>query len=692
MRPTQWLFLLLCLSFDSIAFGQAAQNGLPQLNHFDTSIVDKNLDPCQNFYKFVCSKWQAANPIPADQSYWSTSSNLDLWNQTILRNAMEEASKAKNRDTVHQQVGDYWAACMDEAAIDKAGLKPLQPLLSEIAGMKDKSQLATVIADLHKSAPAAWEGGNTQTNAPAFGYGSSQDLKDASLVVAGFDQGGLGMPGRDFYLSDNPKMVDVRNKYQQHLTNMFALLGEKPEQAKQDTATVLRIETALANAAMPAVDRRDPVKVYNVFSLEDFKKLAPSFDWNAYLKGVNSPTPKHYIVSTPDFFRALEKVYAAESLDNWKTYLRWWAVHTHAAYLSKPFVDENFAFYGKSLSGAQQLQPRWRRCVNMADRDLGEALGQAYVEKAFPPSSKRRTTQLVNSVETALGQEIQGLDWMGPATKKQAEEKLHAIEDKIGYPNKWRDYSSVKIVPNDLVANVAQATKFEFQRQLEKIGKPVDRGEWGMTPATINAYYDPQLNTINFPAGILQPPFFDPTKTDPVNFGAIGMVIGHEISHGFDDQGRKFDAKGDLRDWWTAEDAKKYEQRAACIAKEYTHDVPDLGVKTNGELTLGEDSADNAGLRIALVALQDEYKKEGKSLDTKGDDGWTDLQRFFLAHAYQWCGNIRPETARTLITTNPHSLPEYRVNYVEKNFPEFWQAFSCKKGQPMVNEPACRVW
>jgi putative endopeptidase len=692
MRLAKWSLILACASLTCMAFGQTSQNEMPQLNHFDPGIVDKNLAPCQDFYKFVCSKWQAANPIPPDQAIWSTTSNLNLWNQTILRNAMEEASTAKNRDTVHQQVGDYWTACMDVAAIDKEGLKPLQPLLDEIAAMKDKKQLAAVIADLHKSAPAAWEGGNTQTNTVAFGYGSSQDLKDASLVVAGFDQGGLGMPGRDYYLSDNPKMVDTRTKYHQHLINMFTLLGEKPEQAKEDTTTVMRIETALANAAMPAVTRRDPEKIYNVFDLAGIEKLAPSFDWTTYLKDVNSPAPKHYIVTSPDFFRAFEKVYATESLDNWKAYLRWWALHSHAPYLSKPVVDENFSFYGQVLSGAQQLQPRWRRCVNLADRDLGEALGQAYVEKAFPPSSKQRVTEMVHNIETALGEEIQTLDWMSPETKKQAEIKLHAIEDKIGYPNHWRDYSSVKIVPNNLVANVAQATRFEFQRQLDKIGKPVDRSEWVMTPATINAYYDPQLNTINFPAGILQPPFFDPTKDDAVNYGSIGMVIGHEISHGFDDQGRKFDAKGDLRDWWTAEDAKKYEQRAACIAKEYTHEVPSLGVKTNGELTLGEDSADNAGLRIALRALEDDYKKKSKSLDEKGPDGWTPLQRFFLAHAYGWCDNIRPQVARTMIATNPHSLPEYRVNDVEKNFPEFWKSFDCKKGDPMESEAACRVW
>jgi predicted metalloendopeptidase len=525
-----------------------------------------------------------------------------------------------------------------------------------------------------------------------FGYGSQQDLKNASLVVGGFDQGGMGLPGRDYYLSDNPKMVDTRNKYHEHVRKMLVLAGESPEQAKTDAETILRMETAMAHAAMDAVSRRDPAKINNVMSLEEIQKLAPLFDWSKYLKLVNSPAPQHYVVSAPDFFRALDKLIAAEPLPSWQTHLRWWTIHGHAPYLSKPFVEENFDFYGRALSGAPQIQPRWRRCVNYADRDLGEALGQTYVEKAFPPASKQRVTQLVDNVQLALSQEIKGLDWMGPETKKQAEVKLSAIEDKIGYPNKWRDYSAVKIVPDNLVANVHAATAAEFQRQLNKIGKSVDRGEWTMTPQTINAYYDPQLNTINFPAGILQPPYFDTTVQDAPNYGAIGMVIGHEISHGFDDQGRKFDAKGDLRDWWTPEDGKKYDERVACIANEYTHEVPELGVKTNGLLTLGEDSADNAGLRIAMVALEADYKKLGKSIDEKDPDGWTPRQKFFLSHAYSWCGNLRPELQRTIITTNPHSLNVFRVNFVEKNFPEFWEAFGCKKGQPMVNVPACRVW
>ncbi len=693
MSARKCLSLFLCTAALSIvALSQTKDAGLPKLNRFDSSAVDKSLDPCQDFYKFVCSKWQAANPIPADQSSWTTGSNLNLWNQTILRNAMEEAASAKNRDAIHQKVGDYWSACMNETAINQAGIKPVQPLLDHIAAIKNKSQLADLIAEMHKSTPAAWNGGNTQTNAVAFGFGSQQDLKDASLVVSGFDQGGMGMPGRDYYLGDNANMVNTRKKYQEHVRKMFALAGENPDQAESDAATVIRMETTLAQAAMPAVERRDPDKTYNVFSFDEFKKLAPSFDWAKYLKDLNSPTPRHYVISTPDFFRAVDKLYVGESLDNWKTYLRWWTLHSHAPYLSQPFVEENFDFYGTTLSGARQLQPRWRRCVSLADRDLGEALGQAYVEKAFPPSSKQRVVELVDNIESALGRDIQALDWMSPETKKQAMEKLNAIEDKIGYPNKWRDYSSMKVVPGDLVANVAQATAFEFRRQLDKIGKPVDRGEWTMTPPTINAYYGSQLNTINFPAGILQPPFFDPDSNDDPNYGAIGLVIGHEISHGFDDQGRKFDAKGNLRNWWTAEDGKRYQERAACISREYTHDVPELGVKTNGELTLGEDSADNAGLRIALMALQDEHKKKGKSLDVKEADGWTPLQRFFLSDAYKSCGSIRPEISRMIISTDPHSLPEYRVNYVNKNFPEFWQAFGCKQGQPMVSDNACRVW
>jgi putative endopeptidase len=404
------------------------------------------------------------------------------------------------------------------------------------------------------------------------------------------------------------------------------------------------------------------------------------------------PSSPHYIVTSPQFFRGLEPLIQKYSVDDWKVYLRWHLLHGSAPYLGKAFVDENWNFYSHTLLGAKQQLPRWRRCVRAADRDLGMALGQAYVAAAFPPESKQRTVAMVHDIEHAMDQDITSVDWMQPVTKEQAKVKLHAIEDKIGYPDHWRDYSAVKIVRNSYVNNVHEATAFEFRRQLDKIGKPVDREEWGMTPPTINAYYDPQLNTINFPAGILQPPYFDSKMEDPVNYGAIGMVIGHELTHGFDDEGRKFDAQGNLRDWWTPEDAKAYEQRGECIANEYTEEIPEAGVKQNGHLTQGEDTADNGGLRLAFMAVNNKLQAEGKSLDAKEGDGWTPRQKFFVSYAYSWCEQVRPEFMRTLVLTNPHSIPKYRVNNVVSNMPEFQEAFTCKKGSPMVRANQCRVW
>jgi endothelin-converting enzyme/putative endopeptidase len=700
MHVSKWVLpLSLLIASGFWAQEKPAQQGpgpweLPKLEHFDLSLLDKKLNPCDDFFKFVCSKWIASNPIPADQPMWGTgfSSNLELYNLTILRNAMQDASLAKNRDAVHQKIGDYWAACMDESAVNKNGLKPIQADLDRIAAMKSKADLPTVLAGLHQGSPNAWSANDNETSVALFGFGPSIDFNDASLMVAGFDQGGMSMPGRDYYLADNDSMKQKRAQFLEHVQKMFELAGEKPERAKADAGTVMRIETMMAKSQMDVVGRRDPANLNNVMTTEQVKALAPSFDFDRYMTALNAPTPKHYLVSSPEYFRGLETLLKSESLDNWKTYLRWWTLHKNASYLTDAFEQEHFRFFGKALFGMEQDEPRWRRCVSLADRDLGEALGQAYVDVAFPAESKRRMKEMVNAIEDALSQDIKTLEWMSPATKDQAEIKLKGILDKIGYPDKWRDYSSVKIVPTDLVGNVREATAFEFNRQLNKIGKPVDRYEWTMTPPTINAYYEPQQNTINFPAGILQPPFFDPAKSDAENYGAVGLVIGHEISHGFDDQGRKFDAKGNLRDWWTAEDGRKYDERAACISQQYTRDVPDLGVKTNGALTLGEDSADNAGLRIAMLALENTYKKRGKSLDEKDPDGYTPRQRFFMGHAFSWCSSIRPDFARLKITTNPHSLDEYRVNFVDQNSVEFRAAFGCKAGQPMVKENACRVW
>jgi len=679
----------------TVAAAGADETNVPKLEHFDANLVDKTLDPCQDFYKYSCTKWLTANPIPADQVYWSTGSGLELWNEGLLRDTLEAASKTDpNRSAVQQKIGDYWAACMDETGIETAGLKPLESELARIAALKSKNDITLEVAHLQHVYPGAWQPGDNESSSALFGFTGQQDYDNASMVVAQIDQAGLSLPNRDYYLNTDDKSKEILTKYRAHLKKMFVLAGESESQAAADAGTVIELETALAQAQMDNVKRRDPKNINNKMSLAQIRTLAPSIDWDGYLKAVHAPASDHYIVTSPDFFRAEEKLINSQPLDHWQTYLRWQVIHRSAPYLTKAIVNENFDFFSHTLAGAEKQRPRWRRCVTAADRDLGDALGQAYVDRAFPPESKARTIEMVHAVETALNSDIQSLSWMSPATKQQAIVKLKGIEDKIGYPSRWHDYSSVKIARDSYLNNVAQATSFEFERWVAKIGKPVDRAEWTMTPPTINAYYDPQLNTINFPAGILQPPFFDPSKDDAVNYGAIGMVIGHEIIHGFDDQGRKFDDKGNLRDWWTADDAKKYDERGKCISDEYTQDVPNAGtgVKQNGLLTQGEDTADNGGNRLALAALEIVLKQQGKSLDDKGDDGWTYRQRFFLSNAYSWCANVRPQIARLIVTTDPHSLPEFRINNVISNMPEFGEAFGCKAGQKMVRENACQIW
>jgi endothelin-converting enzyme/putative endopeptidase len=685
------------LSLPLLALAQvpAMDAATPKLDHFDPNLVDKSISPCDDFYKYACNKWIAANPIPADEVYWSTGSGLERWNDNVLRETLEAASKDDAKRTpVQQKIGDYWAACMDESGIEAAGLKPLQPELERIAGLKSKADITLEIAHLHHLFPGAWEGSDNQTNAPFFGFSGGQDYDDATKVVGQIDQGGLSLPSRDYYLNTDEKSVETLKKYRAHIEKMFVLAGETEAQAGSDADTVLALETALAKPQMDNVKRRDPKNINNKFSLAQLRELTPHIQWEVYLKEVNAPASDHYIVSSPEFFRAEDKMLADEPLSKWQTYMRWQVISRAAPYLTKAMDSENFDFFSKTLAGQQEQLPRWRRCAHWADRDLGEALGQAYVDRAFPPESKARTLEMVHAIENAMHGDIASVSWMTPATKEQALAKLKGIEDKIGYPSHWRDYTPVKITRNSLLGNVEQASSFEFERWVAKIGKPVDRTEWTMTPPTINAYYDPQLNTINFPAGILQPPFFENNMDDSVNYGAIGMVIGHELTHGFDDQGRKFDAKGNLRDWWTAEDAKQYDERGKCISDEYTQDVPDAGpgVKQNGLLTQGEDTADNGGIHLALLALAADLQRQGKSLDDKGPDGWTELQRFFLAHAYSWCSNIRPEITRLIVTTNPHSMPVFRVDNVESNMPEFAHAFGCKAGQKMVRANACRVW
>jgi len=644
---------------------------------FDLTAMDKSVDPCVNFYQYACGTWIKNNPIPADQARWGRFSELQERNREILHEILEEASKpAANRDAVTQKIGDYYAACMDEKAIDAKGLAPLQAELDRIHNLKDKTQLAEEIARLHTLGVNA-----------LFQFNSGQDFKDSNDVIAQFDQGGLGLPDREYYLKEDPKSVELRQKYVAHVQKMFELSGEKPEQAKTDAAAVMQFETALAKGSLDLVSRRDPEKVYHKMGKPELAALSPAFKWTEYFAASGAPAFQSINISYPEFVKAINTAIEGTSLADWKTYLTWQLLHSSATFLPSVFVQENFNFFGKTLNGTEAMRARWKRCVDFTNQDLGEALGRKYVERTFGAEGKARTLKMVEALEKALGQDIEQLDWMTPATKAQALVKLKAITNKIGYPDKWRDYSSVVIKPDDPLGNSFRANTFEFHRELAKIGKPVDRLQWDMTPPTVNAYYDPQMNNINFPAGILQPPFFYNNVDDAVNFGGIGMVIGHELTHGFDDQGRQFDAHGNLKDWWTPKDAQEFEQRAACTADEYSGFSVEPGLFLNGKLTLGENTADNGGTRIALMALLNTIGNKTDKID-----GYTPEQRFFLSLGQIWCENDRPEAVRRQVQTDPHSPPQFRVNGVVVNMPEFQKAFSCKPGQPMAPVHACHVW
>ena len=658
----------------------AAQSGPHSpIGGFDLTAIDKSADPCVDFYQYACGTWMKNNPTPPDQSRWGRFSELEERNREVLHQILEAAAKPDpGRDATTQKIGDYYAACMDEKAIDAKGLTPLKPELDRIQGLTQKSQLAAEIAHLHRMGISS-----------LFEFSSGQDFKDSNSVIAQLDQGGLGLPDRDYYLKDDAKSKEIREKYLTHVQRMFELAGEKPAVAKAHAQTVMRMETDLAKGSLDRVSRRDPEKVYHLLKKADFEKANSAFAWPQYFTGANPPPFATVNVAYPEFFKSVDGLLNSASLDDWKTYLTWHALHSQVPVLPNSFLNENFDFYGKTMTGAQEMRPRWKRCVDYTDNQLGEALGRKYVEKTLGAEGKERTLKMVGAIEKAMGEDLDKLTWMTPATKKEALIKLHAITNKIGYPEKWRDYSSVIIKRDDHMGNGYRADEFEFQRQLNKIGKPVDRLEWGMTPPTVNAYYDPLMNNINFPAGILQPPFFDKSIDDAVNFGGIGMVIGHELTHAFDDEGRQFDPQGNLRDWWTSKDAKAFEERAACIADQYSNFSVAPGANVNGKLTLGENTADNGGVRIALMALMNTMTKEEAA---KKIDGFTPEQRFFLSFGQVWCSNDRPEAQRLQVSVDPHSPARFRVNGVVQNSPEFQKAFSCKAGQPMTKQNACRVW
>jgi len=693
-------FTILFAAFLSLGVATFAQNtkpslsAMPEVEHFSLDQVDKSLDPCTDFFQYACSKWVKANPIPPDQGGWGTFNLLALWNIAAVRNTLEDAVQpSQNRTPVQRKVGDYYASCMDETVINQAGLAPLQPELDRIAQLKKKSQLPDVLASIHLMVrPANLNFIDAAYQGVLFGIYSQPAFDDASTNLAVLDQSGMALPAREFYLNDDAKSKEIREKYLKHIARFLELSGEPTAQAVGNAQSILAMETELAKAAMDIVARRDPKNLNNKMSLQQIEAMTPSFGWKTYLSAMRAPPSPQYLVTSPDFFRGMEKLLQSRSIEEWRAYLRWSTLHLIAPSLSQPFVEENFDFFGRSLGGTKQLLPRWRRCSSYADIDLGEAVGQAYVAKYFPPENKERMLQMVKAIEDALSQDIDAATWMSTQTKQAAHVKLAAQVDKIGYPDHWRDYSAVEIKRDDFLGNVQRSSAFEIERRISQIGKPADRTEWGMTPPTVNAYEDPQHNTINFPAGILQPPFFDVTASDAMNFGAIGAVIGHEIIHGYDDQGRKFDAQGNLKDWWTPSDAKNYDQRDQCITDEYTQEVPEAGVKQNGKLSAGEDTADNGGIHIALAGLENTLKSQGKDLNQPAQNGASELQNFFLSYANVWCGDLRPETAHTQVMSQGHSLERYRVNNVVGNMPEFERAFGCHTDQPMVHANACRVW
>jgi predicted metalloendopeptidase len=679
------------LAFSVLATLSAAQQPQPASSQnstqqpkpipmFDATALDRSIDPCVDFYQFSCGNWLKNNPIPPDQSRWGRFDELSEHNRAVLREILESAAQASNRNPNQQKIGDYYASCMDEDSINKKGAAVLDPDFDRIAALKSKDDLPGVLAQLHREQAGG-----------LFRFDSGPDFKNAKEIIAQADQGGLALPDRDYYLKTDPKSVELRKAYIEHVTNMFKLLGDAPDKAAAEANTVMNIETALAKGAMDRVERREPTKIYHKMSANEWQALTPSFAWPKFLADIGAPPLTSLNVVVPDFFKALQDELTSANLDDLKIYLRWRVVHQAAAMnvLPDAFVNENFEFFGKTLRGAKELQARWKRCVAGVNSELGEALGQEYVEKVFPPEAKERTLEMVHALETALHQDITNLPWMTETTKKQALIKLDAIQNKIGYPNKWRDYSSVKIIRGDAYGNALRANEFDVSYELNKIGKPRDMQEWEMTPPTVNAYYEPTENDINFPAGILQPPFYD-FKSDPgPNYGGIGAVIGHELTHGFDDEGSKFDKEGNLQEWWTAEDRKAFDEREECLTKEYDGFVAVDDVHENGKLTLGENTADNGGLRIADMAL---HSKLGDKVTSEKVDGFTEEQRLFIAWGQIWCQNVSPQTARLLALTNEHSLGRFRVDGVVRNMPEFKSAWGCKPGAPMAPENACRVW
>jgi endothelin-converting enzyme/putative endopeptidase len=690
MRPGRTRAVVVAIILSLAALAGAAGAGaadsetpltvLPYSPSLDLTSMDPGIDPCVDLFHYACGGWIRKNPIPPDKSSWSVYAKMEDENERLLWGILKvSAEPGAGRTPAQQKVGDYFAACMDQPAIQEAGMAPLMRDLVAVQDLASVADLARLLGRLHLE---------NRGNEFLFGFGSNQDFGDSTRVIAFATAGGLSLPDRDYYVKDDARFVDNRKEFAAHVTRMFRLLGDGPDAAAAHSATVLRLETALARASLSRVDQRDPYKLYHVFKARALKSLTPAFRWDDYFAAAGLAKPKRIDVTEPDFFAAVDRLLGSESLADWKTYLRWHLASARAPYLTEAFEREDFDFYSRYLEGVQEMPPRWKRCVELVDRDLGEALGQVYVEKTFAPGTRAAALDMVQRIQAAMDRRIRGLDWMEEATKERALEKLHAMNDKIGYPDRFRDYGPVRITRDDFMGNVTRAAVFESNRQLAKIGQPVDRGEWEMTPPTVNAYYNPFLNDMNFPAGVLQPPLFDPRSDAAPNYGDTGGTIGHELTHGFDDEGRQFDARGNLRDWWTEKDGKEFESRAACIVDQYGRYVVVDDIKLNSKLTLGEDVADLGGTILAWLAWKDAVR--GQTLAPV--DGLTPEQRFFIGYAQWDCSDERDEAKRLKATTNEHSPGIYRINGVVANMPEFAAAFACKPGQPMVNPAPCRVW
>ena len=646
----------------------------------DVADMDTGANACVDFYQYADGGWLEKNPIPADRPRWGTFDELRQRNQNDLRDILERlaADKAAPAGSEERKLGDYYGACMDEAAIEQKGVAPIEPELARIDAIQDVSSLRTEIGRLQPMGVGV-----------LFQFGSEEDRKDSSRVIAAALQGGLGLPERDYYLKKDEKSVKLREQYLAHVAKMLELSGGKPEKSASDAKAILGLETRLAEASQSNVDIRNPDKTHHPTSVAELAKANPNLEWTKYFAEQSVDPAVAVNVWQPDFFKTADGLLRSEPLPVWKAYLRWRLVSAAAPSLPKRFVDENFAFFGKILSGVPEIQPRWKRCVTATDNAMGMALGRIYVKEHFSPEAKQRADEMVKNLLAALADDVKTLDWMGEDTKKAALTKIAAFDTRIGYPNKWRDYSTLAITRASHGANVLAASQFEWKRDLGKIGKPRDKSDWGMTPPTVNASYNSAKNAITFPAGILQPPFFYPEGDDAINYGGIGAVIGHEITHGFDNSGRKFDAKGNQTDWWTEQDAKNFDARAKCIIDQFDGYFIEPDVHQNGQLVQGESIADLGGLTIAYRA----YKKSLEGKPTPPPiEGLTADQRFFVSWGRIWASNHRPEYARLLAATNEHPLGKYRAVGTASNMPEFAKAFACTPGVVMIREPRCQIW